>query len=757
MKKIEKKKKKFSLNFGLRLLIMMVIMGIVGLCFIPLLKDTNYGLDLKGGFEVLYEISPIDNGKLTDDMVTATYKTLTRRIDSLGVSEPEISIEGGNRIRVKLAGVTDEDTARTMLGKTATLTFRDSNDELLMTSDVLAANGASYAFDNGKYVVTLKVADKDKFYKKTYQVSKQSINKIVIWLDYDEKTDSFSNEESNCGSENSNCLFAGTVSQGFASDVQMEGSFTKDHVKTLSDLINSGSLPTKLTELSSKTVNASFGKDSLTETAIAGVVGIILILIIMASIYAFSGLIAWLGLVIYTFLVFLIFWVFGGVLTLPGIASLLLGIGMAVDANVLSFERIKEELWKGNSLKYAFNEGYKNSLSSIIDSNVTTLIVAIVLFIFGESSVKGFATMLIISIVVTVIVMVFVVKKILEFFIKNKFFDNKLRLFINLSKKDIYNEKTNPVKKESRFKKVDFLKYRKLFFGISLTIFIVGTIMTFAYGLNLSVDFKGGTDFTITTIENLSEKDMKNDFGKLGYEKIEVETISDNDIYVRMSDTLDKDNINKVTTYFKDKYKANVENGTVSTIVKQELIKNAILSLVLAIIGIIIYVSFRFTFHFAISAIIALLHDAFFVIAMFSIFRLEVNTIFIAAILTIIGYSINDTVVIFDRIREERKLNPKKDVYSLINESLGTTMTRSLYTGLAAITTVICLLVMGSHEIYTFNIAMLLGMITGCYSSICIASPLWYEMVKNKKVKTEKAKKVYKDKYEELSIKGINS
>ncbi len=737
-------------KFIVKLSILLGVIAVMVLCFIPLLKDTNYGLDLKGGFEVLYEIKPLDKEKLSSNMVTATYKTLTRRIDSLGVSEPEISIEGGNRIRIRLAGVTEEDTARTMLGKTATLTFRDTSDNLLMTSDVLRANGAGFNLDNG-YVVTLAISDVDKFYKVTDEISKKSDNRIVIWLDFEEGEDSFVKEEKNCGTESSKCLSAAKVSQAFAGNVQIEGNFTKEEVQTLSSLINSGSLPTKLVELSSKTVNATFGADSLNKTFMAGLIGISIIFIVMILLYHFAGLIASIGLAIYTFLVFLVFWLFGGVLTLPGVASLLLGIGMAVDANVLSFERIKEELWAGGSLKEAFRAGYTHSLSSIIDSNVTTLIVAIILFIFGESSVKGFATMLIISIFATIFVMLFLVKWLLKMFVNTDFFKNKSNVFVNVRKKDISK------KKESRFAKIDYLKHRKIFFAISSFIFIAGAIYIFMFGMNLSVDFKGGTDFTISSKESVNETTITADFKSLGYDKIEVSNINDKTVYVKMGNTLKKDEISTIKNHFQDKYDAGVQNGAVSTIVKQELIKNAIISLVLAIIGIIIYVSIRFTFHFAISAIIALLHDTFFVIAMFSIFKLEINTIFIAAILTIIGYSINDTVVIFDRIREEKKINYKENIYTILNRSLGLTMTRSLYTGMNAMITVICLLILGSHEIFNFNMAMLLGMVAGTYSSICIASSLWYEMIKNKKFDLEKKKTVAKDKMEELKVKGINA
>lgn len=750
--------KKFIKRFSF--LIVAIILMV--LCFIPLMKDTNYGLDLKGGFEVLYQVKPLTGDKeITQDMLSATYKTISRRIDSLGVTEPEISIEGNDRIRVRLAGVTNRDEASNILSKAASLSFRDTSDNLLMTSDVLRSGGAKVTTDSkGRPAVLLSIKDADKFYEVTNKVKDMTDNKIVIWLDFTDGEDSYTSESSTCGSlGDSKCLSAATVSQAFASDVIIQGNFTKDEATSLVDLINSGSLPTKLTELSSKTVSASFGANSLTKTFTAGLIGIALIFVMMIAIYRFAGFIASLGLIIYSFLVFLVFWVYGGVLTLPGIASLLLGIGMAVDANVLSFERIKEELWAGHSIREAFKEGYKHSLASILDANITTLIVAIVLFAFGESSVRGFATMLIISICATILVMVFVVKYILRKLLETGYFDDKPRAFVNVKKEDIYSsEKKDSKKKESRFKHVDFLKYRKAFFAFSLTLFIVGTIFTFTMGLNLSVDFKGGTDFTITDTESLSSKKVVDDFKQLGYKNAEINSINNKTVYVKISKNLSKSDISKVTSHFQTKYNASVENGAVSTIVKQELVKNAILSVLIAVVGIILYISFRFTFHFAVSAIIALLHDALFVIAMFSIFRLEVDTIFIAAILTILGYSINDTVVIFDRIREERKKNYKLDTYDVINQSLGVTMTRSLYTVTTVIIPVVCLLLFGSHDIYTFNMAMLFGLVTGAYSSICIASPLWYEMIKNRKHHhVEKKKTVVKDKVEELTVKGINA
>ena len=399
-----------------------LVLLVIGICFsfIPIFNNLKFGLDLQGGFEVLYKVSSIDGSKMNKEKLTATYKILQKRIDSLGVSEPEIILEGEDKIRVKLAGVTDAEAAREQLSTVATLSFRDTDDNLLMSSNVLKAGGAKISEDSsGNPAVLLTVKDKDKFYEVTNKVKDMDKNMLVIWLDYDELRNSYSKDSSNCGTSGSNCLSAATVSQGFASDVIIQGNFTEDEVSNLVDLINSGSLPSKLTEISSKTVGASFGDATLQKTLIAGIIGISLIIILLTYVYRFSGFVSSVSMMIYTFLVFLTFWVIGGVLTLPGIAALVLGIGMAVDSNVITFSRIKDELYEGKGLEYAFKQGTKSSFSAILDSNLTTFIVAVIMFIFGESSVKGFATMLMITIIVTMFTMVFLTR-ILE--LKKKIF-----------------------------------------------------------------------------------------------------------------------------------------------------------------------------------------------------------------------------------------------------------------------------------------------------------------------------------------------
>ncbi|MBQ2639376.1 MAG: protein translocase subunit SecD [Bacilli bacterium] len=740
-----------------------LILLVVGICFlfIPLFKSLKFGLDLQGGFEILYKVESIDGSKMNKEKLTATYKTLSKRIDSLGVSEPEIIIEGNNKIRVKLAGVKDPDEARKQLSTVASLSFRDTNDNLLMDSDVLKAGGAKISQDNsGNPAVLLSVKDKDKFYKVTNEVKDYEKNMLVIWLDYEDMKDSYANEGSKCGTSESNCLSAATVSQGFASDVIIQGNFTDDEVSNLVDLINSGSLPSKLTEISSKTVGASFGDATLQKTLIAGIIGVVLIALILIGVYHFAGFISSVAMMLYTFLVFFIFWLVGGVLTLPGIAALVLGIGMAVDSNVITFSRIKDELYKGKSLPLAVREGTKSSFSAILDSNLTTFIVAVIMFIFGESSIKGFATMLMITIIVTMFTMVFLTRLLVNLFVKTDFFNNKTRMFINVKKDDIPDVSKNEKVKKIPFKNTNFLQQTKILVPISLIIIVVGSIVIGVKGLNLGIDYQAGSDITIETNKHISEKDLTKDLKELKLEKRDIEK-TDNEVNIRVKDVLNGNEVKEVVHHFENKYDAKTNVGVVSNLVKQELTKNAVLSVLIAMLGIIIYMSFRFKFSYAISGVIALVHDVAIIFALFAIFRLEVSTMFIAAILAIIGYSINDTIVGFDRIREnlrkeERKKLNKEKLKEICNKSIRETFTRTINTSITTLLPVVALIALGSNEILTFNLAMLFGLIAGTYSSIYIATVIFMILESKGLKKPEKKKIVYTDEIEEKKIKGIN-
>lgn len=755
------KSKNGKKNVIITAILMSLLAVVICLLFIPLFKNLKFGLDLQGGFEILYKVDSIDGSKMNSSKLTATYKTLSKRIDSLGVSEPEIILEGNDKIRVKLAGVTDPEQARTQLSTVATLSFRDTDDNLLMTSEVLKAGGAKVSQDSsGKPAVLLTVKDKEKFYEVTNKVKDYEKNMIVIWLDYNGMTDSFAKEGSLCGTSESNCLSAATVSQGFASDVIIQGDFTENEVSNLVDLINSGSLPSKLSEISSKTVGASFGDDTLQKTLIAGVIGVVLIGVILIVIYHFAGFVSTISMLLYTFLVFLVFWLVGGVLTLPGIAALVLGIGMSVDSNVITFARIKEELYKGKSLPLAFKEGVKCSFSAILDSNLTTLIVAIIMFVFGESSIKGFATMLIITVIVTMFTMVFLTRILLNLFVKTNYFNDKTKLFIGVKKEDIPNVSKNEKVKKVPFAKIDFLKNRKLFAGVSVIIILVGAVTIGFCGLNLGIDYRAGSDITIATDKDLTKKQINSDLSELKLKSSDI-TVGDEETVIRIDSALDGDRVKEVNTYFEEKYDAKVNIGVVSNVVQRELIKNAILSVLLALVGIILYVSFRFKFSYAVSGVVALLHDVLIMIALFGIFNIEVSSMFIAALLAIIGYSINDTIVTFDRVREKLKNKDEEklsydEFYDLCNTSIRETFGRTVNTTITTLIPVVTLIILGSSEILSFNLAMLIGLIAGTYSTIFIATALFLTLEKKNLGKPKKVKRVYTDEFEEKKIKGIN-
>ena len=739
------KNKKIKVLFGSILCLLIIISGVL---YSPKLMDKiNFGLDLQGGFEVLYQVNPID-GELDSDMVYNTYKAILKRIDILGVSEPEITIEGEDKIRIRLAGITNKEEAREVISSTAVLTFRDPSDNILLTSDVLGGNAKVATDEYGKYVISLSIKDTSAFYEATKKVKNMTDNRMVIWLDYEDGVDSFRKEEELCGNDGSHCLSAPYVNEAFASDVVIQGSFTKESATKLVELINSGAMPTKLEEISSRTVEASFGEEALNKTLIAGIVGIVLVVILMVCVYHFSGFIVGLGLTVYTVGSFYVFYLIEGVLTLPGIAAMLLGIGMAVDSAIICFERIKEQLKMGKTLDKAFELGNKTSISSIIDSNITTVIVAAILFIFGQSSVKGFATMLIINIIATILVMVFLCRFVMGLFIKTEYFDNKINFFIGLSKNKIKKSKDIEVP----FKKINFIKLGKIYTISALIVMIICLGITYFTKFNLGVDFTGGTSITIN-----EKLDLENDIKELNYTLKSSEVTDNNSIYI-IDEVLEKDSIKKLNDYIMNKYEVSSDIYVVSDVVKKDLVKNAIYSLLISSIAIVIYVSLRFKFNYAISGIIALFHDVIFTILFFGIFSIEINSVFIAAILTIIGYSINDTIVTFDMIREnykkKKEIKTKEELDEIVDTSIKRVFFRTILTTVTTIVPVICLMIMGAREIVGFNIALLVGFIFGVLSSIFISNYLW--RVLEYRTITSPKKEEDDDELEEYKVKGIN-
>lgn len=735
------------------ILISLIILVVGVLLIKPTLKDISYGIDLQGGFEILYNVKPLVEGEeLTSDDLQKTYSAIVNRIDTLGVSEPVITIEGDNLIRIQLPGVSNEEEARERISTTAVLSFRDVNDNLLMTSDVLGRNGATAEPNQqmpGTYQVKLSIKNTAKFYDVTKELSKkeQPNNLMVTWLDFEDGKDSYESQKENCGNDgNMKCISAAGVNEGLSSsDVVITGNFSQEEAQKLAELINSGSLPTKLTEEATpKSVSPSFGEETILKTGIAGLVAFALISLILIFRYRISGLIGTICLFAYALLVFIIFNAVDGVLTLTGIAALVLGIGMAVDSIIISNDRVKDELLKDSKLINAYKDANKSSLVAIIDANITTLIASIVLYTFGESTVKGFATMLIITIFITALTTVGLYRLLLNMLVKSKVFYDKPQLLFGPSK----------VKKQRDY--VSLTKYPLTLAGI---IIAVGIAFVGFKGFNFGVDFTGGTNINLTSEKELNFNEINKIVESYDVRDYDYYMGSKTEGYIKLNNILTEDEEISVKNQFKD-LGIETSSNEISTLVTKQLTTNAIKSLLYSLVAIVIYIIIRFNFNYAITSILMLAHDVLIILALFAIFNISVDFILVAALLTIIGYSINDTIVVFDRIRENRrKLYKNKKVLSneelknLVNTSSIETINRNVWTSITTIICVVTLIAVGLNDILTFNIAILIGLFAGSISSLLIGPRIWMLLERKRMDKPEEDEE---EEVEELRIKGIN-
>ncbi|PUZ23951.1 protein translocase subunit SecDF [Staphylococcus chromogenes] len=735
------------------LLLVVLLFGGMAATYKNVIKDVNLGLDLQGGFEVLYQVKPLsDEDKIDKTAVQSTAKTLERRVNVLGVSEPKIQVEDQNRIRVQLAGVKDQEQARKILSSQANLTIRDSEDKVKLTGKDLVQGSAKQEFkqNTNQPAVTFKLKDSDKFKKVTEEISKKPENVMVVWLDY-QKGDSYQKEKTK---ENPKYVSAASVDQPINSpNVEISGGFQGEkgvtEAKQIADLLNSGSLPVKLDEIYSTSVGAQFGQDALQKTIFASIIGISIIYLFMLFFYRLPGLIAVITLTTYVYLTLVAFNFISGVLTLPGLAALVLGVGMAVDANIIMYERIKDELRIGRNLKQAYKKANKSSFITILDANLTTVLAATVLFFFGESSVKGFATMLLLAILMSFVTAVFLTRILLSLIVYSNFFKKKLWWF-GVKKSQIHNinEGKDVSELTTPYDRIDFMKLAKPLFALSGLIIAAGIIILFIFKLNLGIDFTAGTRIDAESNHALKQADVEKKMDSIGLKPDQLSIGGNNDTKASMQfkHDLSKEDVSKVKSTIKDEFGHEPTVNTVSPVIGQELAKNAMLAVLLASIGMIIYISLRFEWRMGISSIISLLHDAFMIIAVFSLFRLEVDITFIAAVLTIIGYSINDTIVTFDRVREmlrKVKVITKEDeIDYIVNSAIRQTLTRSINTVLTVVVVVVALLIFGASSIFNFSLALLIGLVSGVFSSIFIAVPLWGILKKRELRKSDNHKLV---------------
>ncbi|HDC6075536.1 TPA: protein translocase subunit SecDF [Staphylococcus aureus] len=749
--------KKSSRIIAFLLLVVLLFAGMAA-TYKSVIKNVNLGLDLQGGFEVLYQVDPLNKGdKIDKKALQSTAQTLENRVNVLGVSEPKIQVEEPNRIRVQLAGVTDQNEARKILSSQANLTIRDAEDKVKLSGSDIKQGSAKQEFkqETNQPTVTFKVKDKNKFKKVTEEISKKRDNVMVVWLDF-KKGDSYKKEAQK---KNPKFISAASVDQPINSDsVEISGGFKGQEgvkkAKQIAELLNAGSLPVDLKEIYSNSVGAQFGQDALDKTVFASFIGVALIYLFMLGFYRLPGLVAIIALTTYIYLTLVAFNFISGVLTLPGLAALVLGVGMAVDANIIMYERIKDELRIGRTIKQAFSKANKSSFLTIFDSNLTTVIAAAVLFFFGESSVKGFATMLLLGILMIFVTAVFLSRFLLSLLVSSNIFKNQFWLFgVKKNKRNDINEGVDVHDLKTSFEKWNFVKLAKPLIGVSILIVVVGLVILYIFKLNLGIDFSSGTRVDFQSKQAITQQKVEQvvkDSG-LKADQIQINGKDNKVATVQFKDDLTRAQDNKLSDNIKSKFGDTPQINTVSPIIGQELAKNAMLALIYASIGIIIYVSLRFEWRMGLSSVLALLHDVFIIVAIFSLFRIEVDLTFIAAVLTIVGYSINDTIVTFDRVRENlqkvKVITTTEQIDDIVNRSIRQTMTRSINTVLTVIVVVVAILFFGAPTIFNFTLALFIGLISGVFSSIFIAVPLWGIMKKRQLKKSPKHKLVvYKEK-----------
>ena len=669
-------------------------------------KNIKLGLDLEGGVSITYQAK----GKTPSEseMKDTVYK-MQKRVEQYS-TEATVYQEGDDRITIEIPGVTDANKVLTELGKPGSLEFQDETGKVVLQgTDVKTATARIIEKETGakENIVELNLTKEGG--KKFAEATKANIGKpINIVYDGEVISNPMVNEEITGG------------------QAVISGNFTYEEVENLASTIRIGGLKVELEELNSSVVAAKLGEEAINTSLLAGLIGLIIIFVFMCVVYRLPGFASSIALCIYTGIVLVALNAFDITLTLPGIAGIILGIGMAVDANVIIFARVKKELAAGRNVKTSLKTGFQKALSAILDGNVTTLIAAIVLGLMGTGSVKGFAQTLALGIVVSMFTAL-VVTRIIIF---------------SLYAVGCKSEKLYGIQKER--KTINFLAKKKVFFGISIALVVSGFVGMGIFAskgdgaLNYSLEFMGGTATNVTFNEDYSIKEIDSQIVPViekttGDKNVQTQKIKGTNQVSIKTQTLDLEKREAMIAALVEKFgvdESKITYNNIGSTVSSEMRRDAVVAVLVATLCMLIYIWLRFKdFRFASSAIIALLHDVLVVLAFYAIARVSVGNTFIACMLTIVGYSINATIVIFDRIREENKIKSRKDTLEdIVNRSITQTLTRSVYTSFTTFVMVALLFVMGVSSVKEFAAPLMVGVAVGAFSSVCITGALWYVM-----------------------------
>ena len=667
------------------------------------------GLDLSGGVSITYQV--VDENPSAEDMSDTIYK-LQKRVDSYS-TEASVYQVGDDRITVEIPGVQDANEILEDLGNPGSLEFRMPDGSVFMTGDMVEdAQGATATdrYGNKQYIVSLKLTDEGA--KIFGEVTSENIGKNLPIV-YDGETISYPQVQS-------------AITGG---EAQITGMSSFEEADNLATQIRIGSLSLQLSELESSVVGAQLGSQAISSSLKAGAIGLAIVMVFMIVMYAVPGIAASLALAIYTTLVIATLYLFDITLTLPGIAGIILGIGMAVDANVIVFARIREEIATGKSVQTSMKIGFQKAMSAILDGNITTLIASVVLMALGSGTVKGFAYTLMIGIILSLFTAMVVTRYILY----------------SLYALGLKSEKLYGRAKER--KSIDFIGKKAVFFTISGIIIAAGLISmgvhsaTEGKALNYGLDFMGGTSTTADFGKDMTIEDIENDIvpyvekvtGDSDVQATKVEGTTQVTIKTRTLSLDERQELEDTLAENCDVDASTITSQSISSTISGEMRSDALKAVIVSCIFMLLYIWFRFKdIRFAASAILALVHDVLVVITVYALVRISVGSTFIACVLTIVGYSINDTIVIFDRIRENLALKTGKqtaeELREVANKSLTQTLSRSINTSITTFIMVVMLYILGVASIRDFSLPLMAGLVCGAYSSICIATELWYVM-----------------------------
>ena len=699
-------------------------------------KNINTGLDLSGGVSITYQTK--DKNPSAEDMSDTVYK-MQKRVEQYS-TEAQAYKEGNDRITVEIPGATDADAILNDLGKPGSLCFITQEDSDGNENFTYGTNGyeLSRSLDEIREAgcVVLEGTDVANAEGGAYQSSQNSSRQYAVSLTLtDEGKTKFADATAaNVGKQiaivyDNQILSAPNVDEAITGgQAQITGMSGVEEAQNLASYIRIGSLSLELEELRSSVVAAQLGEEAISTSVMAGLFGLIIVILFMIIVYRIPGLVSGIALILYTALVLITLNAFDITLTLPGIAGIILGIGMAVDANVIIYARIKEEIAAGNSVGSAIKAGFSKAFSAIFDGNITTLIASFVLMWLGSGTVKGFAYTLAIGIVASMFTALVV----------SRFLINALYA-IGVTDPKFYG-------KAKERKVFDFVGKKKVFFLLSLLLIITGPVtmmihhQTGGTALNYALDFSGGTATTVTFNKDMDIKEIDSEVTPVvekvtGDKNVQPTKVVGTNQVVIKTRTLSQAEREKLDKVLVDEFKVDeslISTESISATVSSEMRKDAVVAVVVATICMLLYIWFRFKdICFASSAVLALVHDVLVVLTFYAVSRISVGNTFIACMLTIVGYSINATIVIFDRIRENMK--KKRDIAETVNLSLTQTLTRSIYTSFTTFVMVAVLYILGVSSIREFAAPLMAGVICGAYSSVCITGSLWLVMKRKTK------------------------